>query len=69
MSLDAKIAECEAALNDLYQGKAVEMTSYEGFTTKFTPADTQKLEGYIAKLKAQKAGRLTRGARVIRFRG
>lgn len=61
--------EAVAALHQVETGQSVELTTFDGVTTKFTPANADRLRGYIARLEGLIAGRRTRGALTIRFKG
>lgn len=62
MTLAEKIAAAEAALHKLMTGSMAEQVRTGDRDVRFTPADMDKLKGYIAELKAQDAGSQTRGA-------
>lgn len=62
MTIDEKIAEAETALHKLMMGSVREEVQYDGKRVRFTKADIPKLKGYVAELKAEKAGEPTRGA-------
>lgn len=63
MTLAEKIAAAEAALHKLMTGSMREEVRNEnGGSVRYTPADIDKLRGYIAELKAQDAGNAPRGA-------
>jgi hypothetical protein len=63
MTLDDKIAAAEMALHKLMTGSMREEVRNEsGGLVRFTPADVQKLRGYIAELKAEASGSATRGS-------
>lgn len=69
MTLAARIADAEAKLHLVETGQAVEMTTHEGVSVKYTPADAPRLRAYIARLKNEQAGRPARGALAVRFKG
>jgi hypothetical protein len=61
-TIDVRLAEATLALHQLQIGTKIVRISYDGVITEFQAADTAKLEAYIAKLEAEKAGRRRRGA-------
>jgi cytidylate kinase len=56
------LAEALAARHKLATGSMREEVTYGADRVKFTPADINKLESYIADLQAQLAGGAARGA-------
>lgn len=63
MTLAEKIAAAELALFKLMTGSMREEIRNEaGGSVRYTPANIDKLRGYIAELKAEAAGCPTRGA-------
>ncbi len=67
-SLTDMLADAQLALHRLQIGQAaVEVTVAGGFTTKFTPANIDKLQAYVQQLQDQIAGVNTRGAIGIVF--
>ena len=61
--LDAAIA----ARHKLLTGTNAVEVDQDGYTVKFTAANREALDGYIAELEAKIAGRRTRGAVGIVF--
>jgi gpW len=62
-SLADMLADAKLALHRLQIGQAaVEVTVAGGYTTKFTPANVDKLMAYVQQLQDQIAGVQTRGA-------
>jgi hypothetical protein len=62
-SLSDMLADAQLALHRLQIGQsAVEVTVAGGFTTKFTPANIDKLMAYVQQLQDQINGVKTRGA-------
>jgi hypothetical protein len=67
-SLNDMLTEAQLALHRLQIGQsAVEVTVAGGYTTKFTPANIDKLQAYVQQLQDQIAGITTRGAIGIVF--
>jgi hypothetical protein len=67
MTLDEKITEAETALHRLLIGAAEVEVGYEDGRIRYTAANRADLEGYIARLKAERDGKPARGAVGIRF--
>jgi hypothetical protein len=62
-SLTDMLADAQLALHRLQIGQAaVEISVAGGYTTKFTPANIDKLQAYVQQLQDQIAGVNTRGA-------
>lgn len=62
-SLSDMLADAQLALHRLQIGQsAVEVTVAGGYTTKFTPANIDKLQAYVQQLQDQISGTPTRGA-------
>lgn len=53
ITLQARLAEAEAALHQLHIGSKAENVEHDGMRVTYTRADVSKLEGYIAGLKSQ----------------
>lgn len=67
-SLSDMLADAQLALHRLQIGQSfTEVTLESGRSTKFTPADIDKLQAYVSQLQDQIAGRRTRGAVGIVF--
>jgi gpW protein len=63
MTLAEKIAAADLALHKLMTGSMREEVRYDnGDLVRYTPADIEKLRGYIAELKTEVSGGMSRGA-------
>ena len=51
-TLEARLAQAEAALHDLLVGRKAVQLDYDGRRTAFAPSDEAKLRQYIQELKA-----------------
>ncbi|SEP28523.1 gpW protein [Salinihabitans flavidus] len=66
-TLQAQLAEAEAALHALMIGEAVVEADYEGHRQKFTRARAPELRRYIAVLKRQLGQDVARMSRRVVF--
>lgn len=67
MTLADKIASAEDALQKLLTGSLREEVRYENGSVRYAAADVAKLRGYIAELKTEAGGGMSRGAIGIEF--
>lgn len=65
--LEDRICAAEDALGKLMTGSLREEVRYENGLVRYTPADVEKLRGYIADLKNELAGGRPRGAIGVQF--
>lgn len=61
------LAAAQDALQKLMTGSLREEVRYEHGLVRYTPADVEKLRGYIADLQNEVAGGKTRGAIGVSF--
>lgn len=67
MTLDDRIAAAEDALGKLMTGSLREEVRYDNQLVRYTPANVEKLRGYIADLKNEAADGRARGAIGVQF--
>ncbi len=53
VTLEARLAEAETAYHALLIGQTVQAAGLDGRSVTYTPADADKLAGYIQMLKVQ----------------